>query len=82
MKKLLLITLTSLALFSCRQSGTSGDPVDHVSETGTKTSEEGSSGGVRINPEATSATATDSTTQNATPNNEADKAPGTTKPGE
>jgi hypothetical protein len=82
MKKLLLIAIASFAVVSCRQSGTSGDAVDHVSETGTKTSEEGSSGGERINPEATSAAVGDSATQNATSNNEANKAPGTTKPGE
>lgn len=74
MKKLLLITLTSFALFSCRQGASNGEPVHHVSETGTTTSEEGSSGGVRTSPEATSVV------EDSTSGTEA--GPGATKPGE
>lgn len=62
MKKLLLITVASFALFSCRQAASNGEPVEHVSETGSTTSEEASSGGgVKTSPEATSAADGDST---------------------
>ncbi|MFP9100446.1 membrane lipoprotein lipid attachment site-containing protein [Flavobacterium sp. RHBU_24] len=62
MKKIFILLLSTAALTACKQSGHMEDRQPYsASETGTTTSEEVTSGGVRTSPEATS----DSTAQNS-----------------
>ena len=62
MKKIFILLLSTAALTACRQTGQGEDNQPYgASETGTTTSEEVTSGGVRTSPEATS----DSTAQNS-----------------